>query len=171
MPLALLERDVLAPSKTADGAGAGGTLLGIQVAEAVETVSEVISRGEALTGQLLLAAGAQEAVLMPRLVMVGHSSSGDRLLAVNTLHGELLLVAGNAVVIVVFRDEALGANRLLAALTGEARLMPAVPLMLHLPGARHDGLLAFVALGRVLIGVAFGAQQLLILGGEGFVHQ
>lgn len=64
---------------TANGAGAGGTLLGIQVAEAVKTVSKFIPGCKALAGELLLAASAQEAVLMPRLVMVGHSSSGDGL--------------------------------------------------------------------------------------------
>jgi hypothetical protein len=36
---------------------------------------------------------------------------------------------------------------------------------------RHDGLLALVALGGVLIGVALSAEQLVILGGEGLVHQ
>lgn len=81
--------------------------------------------------------------------------------------------------------------------------MPAVTLVLHLPGAfnsdkntgenarvrrrtsldrrvsyfcfsvptRDDGFLAVVALGGVFVGIALGAQQLLILGGEGFVHQ
>lgn len=53
----------------------------------------------------------------------------------HTLHSELLLVAGHAIVVVVFGDEALGTNGLLAALTGEAGLMPTVALMLHLPGA------------------------------------
>lgn len=102
---------------------------------------------------------------MPWLVMIGHTSSGDglknewgkisteihlmhyslekdsmHLLAVNTLHGELLFVTGHAVVIVLFRDEALGANRLLAALAGEAGFMPAVSFMLHLPGAWRRGL-------------------------------
>lgn len=60
----------------------------------------------------------------------------------HTLHGKLLLVAGHTEVVVVLWDEALGANGLLASLAGEAGLMPAVPLMLHLPGAfretRHD---------------------------------
>lgn len=43
VPLALLEGNVLAASETADGCGAGGTLLGIKVAEAVEAVSKVVS--------------------------------------------------------------------------------------------------------------------------------
>lgn len=35
----------------------------------------------------------------------------------------------------------------------------------------HDGFLALVALGGVLIGVALSTEELLILGGEGLVHQ
>lgn len=35
----------------------------------------------------------------------------------------------------------------------------------------HDGFLALVALGGVLIGVAFGAEELLVFGGEGLVHK
>lgn len=65
--------------RTTDWRSAGGALLGIQVTKAVEAVGKVITRCKALTRELLLAAGAQEAILVPRLVMVGHSSSGDRL--------------------------------------------------------------------------------------------
>lgn len=53
----------------------------------------------------------------------------------HTLHSELLLVAGHAIVVVVLGDETLGTNGLLAAFTGEAGLMPTVSFMLHLPGA------------------------------------
>lgn len=171
MPLALFKGDVLATSKSTDRGGAGSTFLGIQVAEAVEAIGKVIPGGKALSRQLLLAASAQEAVLVPRLVTIGHPASGDGLLAVHTLHGKLLLIAGHTEVMVILGDEALGANRLLAALAGKAGLMPAVPLMFHLPGPWHDGLLAIVALGGVLVGVALSAEQLLILGGEGLVHQ
>lgn len=108
---------------------------------------------------------------MPGLVVIGHPTSSDGFLAMHTLHGKLLLVAGHTEVLVLLGDEALGADGLLATLAGEAGLMPAVTLMLHLPGARHDGLLALVALGGVLIGVALSAEQLVILGGEGLVHQ
>lgn len=64
---------------TADRGGAGSTFLGKQVAEAVEAVGEVVPRGEALAGQLLLAPDANEALLMPGLVPVVHSSGGDGL--------------------------------------------------------------------------------------------
>lgn len=60
------------------------------------------------------------------------------LLAVHTLHGKLLLIAGHAEIVVVLWDEALGANGLLASLAGETGLMPAVPLVLHLPGAFRE---------------------------------
>lgn len=35
----------------------------------------------------------------------------------------------------------------------------------------HDGLLALLAPGRVLVGVAVRAEQLVLLGGERLVHQ
>lgn len=60
------------------------------------------------------------------------------LLAVHALHGKLLLVAGHAEVVVVLGDEALGADGLLASMAGETGLVPAVPLVLHLPGAFTD---------------------------------
>lgn len=103
--------------------------------------------------------------------MVGHPTSGDGLLAVHTLHGKLLLIAGHTEVVVILRDETLGANGLLASLAGETGLMPAVALVLHLPGAWHNGFLAFMALGGILIRVTLSAEELLILGGEGFVHK
>lgn len=158
MPLTVLKRNVLAASKTADGGGAVGTFLGKQAAEAVEAVGKVIPGGEPLTGQLLLASDANETLLMPGLVTVVHSSSGDWLLAVDTLQSELLLVAGQAVVVGILQHKAPGADGLLATVAGEAILMPTVALMLHLFGAWHDGLEACMAFGRVLIAVAFGAH-------------
>lgn len=71
---------------TANGGGARGTLLGIEVAEAVETIGKIISRGKPLARQLLLAASAQEAVLVPGLLTVGHSASGDGLMRGNKIY-------------------------------------------------------------------------------------
>lgn len=65
---------------TTNGGGTGSTFLGIEVAEAVETIGKVISGGKPLASQLQFAAGAEEAVLVPRLVVVRHPSSGDRLI-------------------------------------------------------------------------------------------
>lgn len=53
----------------------------------------------------------------------------------HTLHCKLLLIAGHAEVAAFLGYEALGADGLLAPLAGETGLMPAIPLVLHLPGA------------------------------------
>lgn len=60
---------------------------------------------------------------------------GLHLLAVDALLGELLLIAGQAVVVGVLQHEAPGANGLLAAVAGEAVLVPTVASVLHLFGA------------------------------------
>lgn len=54
------------------------------------------------------------------------------LLAVDALLGELLLVAGQAVVVDVLLHKAPGADGLLATVAGETILVPTVALMLHL---------------------------------------
>lgn len=56
-------------------------------------------------------------------------------LAVAALLCVLLLVAGQAVVAAVLLHEAPGSNGLLAAVAGEAVLMPAAALVLHLLGS------------------------------------
>lgn len=50
----------------------------------------------------------------------------------DALQSELLLVAGQAVVVGVLLDEAPGADGLLATVAGEATLVPTVALVLHL---------------------------------------
>lgn len=57
------------------------------------------------------------------------------LFAVNTLQSELLLVAGQAVVVGILQHKAPGADGLLAAVAGETVLVPTVALVLHLFGA------------------------------------
>lgn len=64
---------------TTDWFGAMDTCLGEQVAEAFEAVGKLIPRGESLAGELRLAAVTNEALLVPRLVVVAHPSSGDGL--------------------------------------------------------------------------------------------
>lgn len=171
MPLTFFKGDVLASSNSTDWISASCTFLGIQVTEAVEAIREVVPRSEALSRQLILASCAEKAILVPGLITVSHSSSGDGLLALHTLHGKLLLIARHTVVLIVLGNKALGSNGLLATLADEAGLMPAVAFMLHLASAWHNSLLALMAFGGVLIGIALGAQQLLLLGREGLVYQ
>lgn len=171
MPLTLLKGDVLGSSQAGDGFGAAHTLLGVQVAEAVQAVGVVLSGGEALAGQLFPAADAQETLAVPWLLLVRHPSCGDGLLTGAALIGELLFEACHTEVARVFGDEGLGADWLLAAVAQEAGLMPAVALIFHFTGAWHDGLLAGGALGGVVVGVTLSAQQQLVFGSKGFLHQ
>lgn len=108
---------------------------------------------------------------MPRLFLVGHSSCGDGLLAGTALVSKLLFEAGHAEVPCVFGDEGLGADWLLAAMTQEAGLMPAVAFIFHFTRAWHDGLLAGRALGGVVVSVTLCAQQKLVFGSKSFLHQ
>lgn len=171
MPLPLLEGNVLCSTKSTDWVGTPSTFLGIQVAEAAQAVGKLISGCETLPRQWLLAGRAHEALLVPRLVPVSDSTGGDGLVALNTLQSILLLIAGHTEVLIVFRDEALGSDGLLALMAHEAGLVPAAALILHFAGTWHDGLLAFLALGRVLMGVAVCTEQLVLLGCEGLVYQ
>lgn len=57
------------------------------------------------------------------------------LLALNAAGGKLVLVAASAVDLLLARDEALGADRVLAHDTAEALLVPLSRLVLHLLGA------------------------------------
>lgn len=66
------------------------------------------------------------------------SSRGPRgaqhLFALHALQGVLLLIAGHTEVLVLLGYETLGSNGLLAALAGEAGLVPAAALVFHLAG-------------------------------------
>lgn len=64
---------------TCDGRVAAGALLGIEAAEALDAVGTVPLWGEGLSGQRGLAARAQETLLVPDLVLVGHAAFSQSL--------------------------------------------------------------------------------------------
>lgn len=64
---------------TADGVGAAGALLGVQVTEAAQAVGELVPGREALPRQRLLAGRAHKAFPVPGLFPVRDASRGDRL--------------------------------------------------------------------------------------------
>lgn len=124
-----------------------------------------------LTGKLCLTAGAHETLLMPRLVPVGHTTFSQGLFTACAAWSELVLIAGHTVVFILVRDEGLGANRLLAAVTDEAALVPCGACILQLPRTWHDDLVTGYTLGGELITVAVIAEQRVILAGEGLICQ
>lgn len=64
---------------TRNGFGATNTLLCIQVAETLQAVGVIFPGSEAIPWKLLSAADAEEALTMPRLILIGHTTRGDGL--------------------------------------------------------------------------------------------
>lgn len=77
VPLTLLKGYVFCSSKPTYGGSTSSTFLGIQVAEAVQTISKFISRSKSLSRQRFLASCTKKAFFMPGLISVGDTSSGD----------------------------------------------------------------------------------------------
>jgi len=130
--MATLERDEPRSSDSSDGFAAGRATLREELAEAIRTVRLVIPGGEPLSGKGLLAVGAGEAFPMPGVVAVSDTSLRDHLAALDALCRKLLLVTLGAVDVVLLRDEALGADGILAGAADEALLVPLASLVLHL---------------------------------------
>jgi len=171
VPVAVLERDEASAADASDGLGAGRAALGKQLAKAVGAVGLVVAGGEALARERRVAVGAREALAVPRLVLVGHASAGDDLIAFDAAGGELLLVAAGAVDLLLPRDEGLGADGRLAYHAAEALLVPLPPLVLHLLVAGAEDLAAAVAARRELRVVAAAAVDAVLLRAELLVHQ
>lgn len=171
VPVAILERDEAGSSDTSDGLGAGGTPLGEQLAIAVGAVWLLLPGGESLAGEAAVTVCATEALPMPGLVTVGHTTRLDDLVAFDASGGELLLVASCAVNIVVPWDEGSGSDGVLADHTTEALLMPLVALVLHLLSTGPEDFSASIAPGGECSVIASGTVDLLGLGAERLVYE
>lgn len=145
VPMPVFERNESCAANSSDRLATAGASLGEQLAEAVSAVGLLVAGGEPLPGQREAAVGAGEALAVPRLVLVGHPSARDYLVALDTASGELLLVAGGAVDLLFARNKALGADGRFAHATAEALLVPLTRLVLHLLRAGSEYLRASVA--------------------------
>lgn len=103
--MATLERNETGPSNACDWLTASSAPLGEKLTKTVCTVRLIITRGEPLSSEGLLAVGASEAFSMPRIITVGNTSLGDHLATLNALGGKLLLIALGAVYIMLLWDE------------------------------------------------------------------
>lgn len=138
-------------------------LLGHVGLEAVHAVNVVLMGGEASSSQLFTAGAADEALRVPRLVLVADPSRGDGLLALEALLGKLLVMAGSTVDVITFGQEALRTDRLLALKAGEAFLMPHLVLVLNVLGSWHDHLVAGLATVAILSGATLATHYLPII--------
>jgi len=158
-------------SLASDGFAAGGAPLREQLAEAVRTVRLVIPGGESLSSKGLLAVGAGEAFPMPGVVAVGYSSLRDHLAALDALRSKLLLVALGTVDVVLLRDEALGADGVLAGAADEALLVPLTSLVLHLLHTSLEHVSTSVTSGGKLGVIAGAAVDSVRLRTKLLVHK
>jgi len=146
-------------------------LLGKEFSEAVGAIRLFLFGSESLSGQRLLAIGAGEAVAVIRLVLVRHAARGYHLLALGALGGEELLVTSDAVVLVVFGDEALSPQSFLAVVAGEAVLVPLLTFVLHFLGAWFEDLAASIASGGEFVSVAIAAVNLVLFAAKRLVDE
>merc|ERR1711962_284201 len=84
---------------------------------------------------------------------------------------EELLIASDAVVVFVLRDEALRPQSLLAVVAGEAILVPLLAFVLHLLGAWSEDFVASIASGGEFVSVAVAAVDLLLFAAERLVDE
>lgn len=171
VPVAVLEGDETRATDTGDGFGTRSAAFGKQFAEAFGTVGFLVFGGEALSGQRLVAVGASETLTVPRVVLVGHTSSRYDLATFDTASGEFLFVTTAAVNILIARDERLGADGALADEAAEALLVPLSALVLHFLGTGTEDFGASVAASGVHRVVARAAEDLLGFGAELLVYE
>jgi len=171
VPVTTLERNETGSTNPCDRLAAGGAPLGEQLPEAVSAVRLVITRGEPLSCQGLLAVRAGEALPVPGVVTVGHPSLGDYLATLDTLGGKLLFIALRAVYVVLLGYEGLGTDGVLAGAAHEALLVPLPGLVFHLLHPCFKHVSTAVTSGGKLGIVAGPAVDPVSLRPELLVHQ
>lgn len=171
VPVSVFERDEAGAADTCDGLGARSAALGEQFPEALGAVGLLVARSEPLAGERRVAVRAREALAVPWLVLVRHAALCDYLVTLDAAGGELVLVAAGAVDLLLARDEALRADRVLADNAAEALLVPLPGLVLHLLGSSTEHLAASIAAACELSVVTVTAVDLVELGAELLVDQ
>lgn len=166
MPVSVLERDELGAADAGDRPAAGVAAFGEELTEAVGAVGLIVAAGEASACQTCLAVRASETLPMPWLVLVGHATAGDHLVALDATSCVLFLVTLGAVDLLFAWDEALGADRRFAHHAAEALLVPLPSLVLHLLGTSPEDFAATIAPGGELLVVAFSAVNAIRSGTE-----
>jgi len=171
MPVALLKRDELGSTKTSNRLGAATTLLGEEFTKAAGAVWLLIAGGELLAGKHLVAVRAGEAISMPRGRLVRNTTFVDHTITLHAALSVLFLVTRHTYDLLLARDETLVADRLLAHLAAEARLMPLLPFIFILLHTCAEDVSASVAAGSEVVIMAVGAVQLLVLSSKRLVDQ
>lgn len=114
--------------------------------------------------------GTCEALAVPRVVLVRHTSSCYDLGAFDAASGKFLFITTAAVNVLLSRDERLGTDRSPTYETGKTLLVPLSALVLHLLRTGTEDFLATVAASGVHRVVARTAEDLVGFGAKLLVH-
>jgi len=106
---------------------------------------------------------------MVRVILVRHTASRDHLFALGALGSKEFLVAGDAIIVLVFGNEALSTQSFLAVVTGKAIFVPLLAFILHLLSAWFEYLAASIASGGELVGIAIAAVDFVFFAAEWLV--
>lgn len=171
MPMTIVERNELSTSKSSDWSTAATALSCKQLSKTLGAVRLVLFRRELLSSQQLRAVRARETIAMPRSVLVSYSTLVDHPVALQTALSILFLVARNAHNFLVTWDETLDSDWLQAGLAGKALLVPllaSVFVLLHTCSEQSG---ASVAFGGIVVVMAVGAEESLVLVSERAIDQ
>lgn len=164
--MTIIERNELSTSKSSDCSAAATALSCKQFSKALGTVRLLLFRRELLSSQQLRAVRAREAVAMPRGVLVSYSTLVDHPVALETALSILFLVARNAHNFLVTWDETLDSDWLQAGLATEALFVPLLASVFVLLHTCSEQSLASVAFGCIVVVMAVGAEESLVLVSE-----
>lgn len=108
---------------------------------------------------------------MPWLILVGHTTTCNDLVALHAASCKLLFIAGGTVDFLLTGDEALGADGSFADTATETFLMPLACLILHLLCASSEDLSAAIAARSELGIIAIAAVDLVSFGPKLLIYQ
>jgi len=171
MPVATLKRKKSCSTNACKRLSTGSTSLREKFTKAISAVVLVISGCKSLSSQRFLAVCTGEALSVPGIIPVGHTSLGDHLSALDTLGGELVLVTLCAVDVVFLGDEGLCANRILASAADKTLLVPLSGLILHLLHTSSENIATTIASCGKLCIIARSTVNSVCLATKLFINQ
>jgi len=171
MPVSTLKRNKSGSTNACNWLITGSTSLREKFTKAISAVGLVISGCESLSRQRFRTVCAGEALSVPGLISVGHTSLSDHFAALDTLGGKLVLVAFCAVDVVLLRDKGLCANRHLTSAADKTLLVPLPVLILHLLHASSENVSTCIASGGKLCVITGSTVNSVCLATKLFIHQ
>lgn len=171
MPMSVIKRNKLSPTKTGNWLETATALLGEQFAETVSTVWLLITWRELLTSQNLVTVSACKTLPVPWSVLVSNASLVDHPIALHTSLCILLLIALDTDNFLVTRYKALVSNWLQAYLAAETLFVPLFAFVLiFLHSCSEESTTSITASSKVIV-MTVSTIQLVVLTSKRMINQ